>query len=299
MNHPFSSAPGPRPPRLEAMIRAAREQSAPAVTVTLEDIRAAASARRTVRWWGGLAAAAVVSISLWAIREGDAEPTAPAPRMAAVDEPMSRPAVERIPAVASPQPNRTQQLASGSIEPLEGAADPTAPGEDEHGLIALTEGRYRVQTTDAAMVVSVAGRVLEISAASDLVVDARIEHSSFRVVKGKANWLEPGDSPPPLGPDAKQLATQAEAALLSGRLEEAVRLLRKLVSAHPRGPATKAGLIDLARLEQRLGRPGRAHCAYALFSKRFPTDARTPTVRSADDALGLTSRCRGLRPISK
>lgn len=293
MTQPFSSEPSPRHPRLDAMIRAARAQPAPPVTVQVEDIRAAASTRSSRRWWGALAAAAVVAVSLWAVRD---RPTTSASLVAAADDPIAQPPVERVPEVADAAALRPRPSSSPSIEPLEGADEPAS---NEDGVMAVTGGRYRVQTTEAAMQVSVAGRVLEVSAASDVVVDARVEHSSFTVVKGAARWSKPEASPQVPGPSAKQLATQAEAALLSGRLEESVRLLRQLVQSHPRGPATKAGLIDLARLEKRLGRPGRAHCAYALFSKRFPSDARTPSVRQADQSLGQAPRCRGLRPVSK
>lgn len=282
------------------MIRAAREQPAPVVAVKVEDIRAVASARRSVRWWGGLAAAAVVAISIWAIQgrvpEAAIDATEPSSVVALAEAPVAEldPALDPVvPGVPTPSP---EPASVASIDPL-GGAEP--PASDEGGRVALTDGRYRIQTADTAMVVSVVGRVLEISAASEVVIDARIEHSSFRVVKGDANWSKPEAPAVEPGPDAKQLASRAEAALLAGRLEESVRLLRQLVQAHPRGPATKAALIDLARLEKRLGRPERAHCAYALFSKRFPRDARTPTVRRADDALGLTPRCRGLRPTSK
>lgn len=299
MKEPVSSGASPRHPQLDAMIRAAREQSAPAVTVTVGDIRAAASARSSVRWWGVLAAAAVVAVSVWAVRE---QPSTPAPVVAAADDPVAQPPAARVPNISDAPPLHPQIPSSAGIEPLDGADEPLSESsspDGEGGVVALTGGRYRIQTSDVAMMVSVAGRVLEVSAASDVVVDARVEHSSFRVVKGDAQWSTPEASPQVRGPSAKQLAAQAEAALLSGRLEDAVRLLRKLVLTHPRGPASKAALIDLARLEKRLGRPGRAHCAYALFSKRFPTDARTPTVRRADESLGHSPRCRGLRPASK
>lgn len=298
MTQPFDPAPVQRDPRLDALIRAAREQPAPVVGVRVEDIRAAASARASKRWWGGLAAAAVVAISLWAVQGRTPEQVAGPPE----DSPVV--ALANEPAVAHPEPRlrdpepESRALSSigvASVEPLEGARE---PGADKEGGVVLTGGRYRIVTTDTATVVTVVGRVLEISAATDVVVDAGVEHSSFRIVKGAATWSKPEASPAEPGPGAKRLASRAEAALLSGRLEEAVRLLRQLVQAHPRGSVTKAGLLDLARLEKRLGRAERAHCAYMLFSKRFPTDARTPTVRRADEALGLTARCRGLRPAS-
>lgn len=298
MSLPFDETPAPRHPELEAMIRAARAQPAPTVAVTLEDIHGAASSRRSVRWWGGLAAAAVVATSWWAVRDPGPAPTPQARATAvATEEPMPQPEAEQIPVVSEVQPEAPSALASASIEPLEGADEPVS---NERGVAALVQGRYRIQTAGSAISVSVNGRVLEIAAASDVFVDARVEHSSFRIEKGKANWStsEKASTPQP-GPSAQQLTSQAEAAMLSGRHEDAVRLLRRLVQSHPRGPTTKAGLIDLARLEKRLGRPGRAHCAYALFSKRFPTDPRTPTVRRADDALDYAAGCRGLRPVTK
>ena len=299
MTHPFEPAPPARAPEIDAMIRAARQQSAPVVNVSVEDIRAAASAGRTVRWWGALAVASVVAISIWAVQtRPSAQTTVGAgggSQVASAEDSVPVPA--RQPAAQQGQAMTDTRAVPSSfarIEPLEGAEEAAS---NEDGVVVLETGRYRIRATDGAMVVSVAGRVLDISAASEVVVDARLEHRSFRVVKGDAKWSEPEASP--AGPGAKQLASQAEAALLSGRLEEASRLLRRLVQAHPRGPAAKAALIDLARLEKRLGRSERAHCAYALFSKRFPTDARAPTVRRADDALGLSGSCRGLRPISK
>ena len=288
------------------MIRAAREQPAPAVTVTVEDIRAEASGRTSMRWWGGLAAAAGVALSLWAFRSGGEETPAPA-SVAAVDGSVVEPPVQPRAAAADVGTSGPRMAASLSIEPLQGAEEARwAEGK----AVSVDDGRYRIRTTEATTV-SVAGRVLEVAAASLVVVEAGVEHSSFRVVKGHAAWVEPEPEPEPeptpdaepespaRRPGAKQLASRAEAALVSGRREEAVRLLRQLVKGYPTGAATKAGLIDLARLEQRLGRPDRAHCAYAMFVKRFPTDTRTPTVRRADDALGQAPRCRGLRPIAK
>lgn len=281
------------------MIRAAREQPAPRVSVRVEDIRAAASARTSTRWWGGLAAAAVVAISAWAVLgrapEQTVGPTEDSPVVAQADEPVVV-APEQVRAQQKPDAGAVPPASVADIERLGGAPEPAT---DSEGGVVLADGRYRIQTTETSMVVRVVGRVLEISAATDVVVDAGVEHSSFRIVKGAAKWSKPEARPAEPGPDARLLASRAEAALLSGRHEQAVRLLRQLVQAHPRGPATKAGLLDLARLEKRLGRDERAHCAYVLFSKRFPTDARTPTVRRADHALGRTARCRGLRPVSK
>lgn len=306
MTQHFDREPLPRSPQLDAVIRAAREQPAPEVTVTVEDVRAASSARSAGRWWWGLAAVVIAGVSIWALQS-----------RAASEVLEVSPQVDRVTHMAetsssppSAEPSRkglndsdtgmgAKPVLSGhsleaTVEPL-GDANKIEP--DERGIVALTDGRYRIKTAGDAMSVSVAGRVLEISAASDVVVDARVRQSSFKVTRGSAAWSETARTKP--GPGAKELANQAEAALLAGRRDEAAEVLRKLVQAHPRGPVTKAALIDLARLEKRLGRPARAHCAYALFSKRFPTDARAPTVRQADAALGLSPGCRGLLPLSK
>ncbi|MBV1858681.1 MAG: hypothetical protein KUG77_09745 [Nannocystaceae bacterium] len=299
MTEPFDSAPPPRHSALEAMLVAARAQSAPRVTVTVDDVRAA-SMRRSWRRWGGGVAAAIVLASLWA-----AAGRSPAEATVALGEPPQVARLADVPLAAvrddvvvpsEPQSPVSPRSVTPVIDPL-GDAEPPVVGEGD--VVALVSGQYRIQTLDAAMTVSVAGRVLEISVASEVIVDASLEQHSFRVVKGEAGWSTSQDAGPARGADTKSLATRAEAALVSGRLEEAVRLLRKLVSSRPRGAATKAAIIDLARLEKKLGRPRRAHCAYALFSKRFPTDARTPTVLQADEALGVTSLCRGLRPSSK
>jgi len=250
-----------RDPRFEALLQAARGQSAPAVGVTFADVEAAV-ARRSRGWMLGLAVAAgFVAVTVWgwtALSERTSEVSSTATPVIASDA-----AAESTSARAVPSSGR--------------AATPReAPGGEAPGGEPVVEPPATEETS-----------------AVEPEPDAREEDSPDPS-------LTPAPSPTvDATPTAAELAAQAEKAMLAGRHGQAVKILRTLVRTHPRSAAAKAGLIDLARLEKRLGRPARAQCAYALFVRRFPGDSRVSGVKASLAALGRSQpRCRGLSPRS-
>ena len=245
-----------RDPRFEALLQAARGQSAPAVGVTFADVEAAV-ARRSRGWMLGLAVAAgFVAMTVWgwtALSGRTSEVSSTATPVIASDA-----AAESTSARAVPSSGR--------------AATPReAPGGEPVVEPPATEETSAVEPEP----------------------DAREEDSPDPS-------LTPAPSPTvEAPPTAAELAAQAEKAMLAGRHGQAVKILRTLVRTHPRSAAAKAGLIDLARLEKRLGRPARAQCAYVLFVRRFPGDSRVSGVKASLAALGRSQpRCRGLSPRS-
>jgi len=296
---PFDDSPAPRHPRLEAMIRAARAQPTPPVNVQFADVQAAANRRSTWRVAALAAAAGLVAVVAWAwphLQPGSqSEPPEGTPAIAVADElpaPSHHPAppdVEVVPASPTNTPEVLSLDGGVTVERLDEGPTPTAE---------LAQGRFRVRTGDEAATLPIGAQVLEISAASEVFVDTTKPEITFEVHTGRAKWARDERDGKSRGtPGATDLAARAEAAILAHDHAEAARLLRKLVRLHPSSAAAKAGLIDLARAEKKLGNHARAHCAYASFLSRFPADARAPSVRSADDALGLgTLECRGLSP---
>lgn len=309
MTTPFDEPAPPRHPQLDALIRAARAQPAPPLKVDIRDVHAE-SRRRSTRRVAGLALAAgligVVAFvgSSW---HPPASSDALQPSLGAVDGHVAGPAGHAVvpEAVASaPRPDRRSRpmVELGDDATIERLDGPDAPRPDQLG-----KGRFRVRTHDRPARLEVGARVLEISAASEVVVDTTVEQASFVVHAGEAQWaprtLEAGSSSRPSAAAssaraAAALSARAEAALVEGNDAQAVRILRTLVRRHASSAAAKTALIDLARLERKLGRKARAHCAYARFLQRFGTDAQAPSVRSADERLGQAGvRCRGLEPL--
>ena len=296
MTTPFDDSPVPRHPQLEAMIRAARAQPTPAVNVRFEDVQAAAQRRLAWRVASIAAAAGLVAMVAWAWPglqpEGQGDAAEGTAAIAVADELPAPPLSPTVPQLEVPAtPADVLALEGGvTIERMDAGAAPTA---------ALDEGLYRVRTADQPATLPIGARVLEISAASEVFIDTTKPEITFEVHVGRAKWagdVERGNKPHS-APEPNDLAAKAEAAIVARDHAEAARLLRKLVRMHPSSAAAKAGLIDLARAEKQLGNHARAHCAYASFLARFPSDARAPSVRSADDALGLSAiECRGLSP---
>lgn len=276
-----------RHPDFEALLHRVRSQPAPPTRVTYADVRGA-SARRT-RWLAAAVglAAVVVGTLAWTSMKSAAEEEA-VPLAASDPAPRAR-SVEVVPNAESPASVDRISLDGGAtLEPVE----PGSSGE-------VTSGTFVVRTGEESLELPVRARVLEIAAASEVFVDNSVVETSFHVRAGSARWR-------PAAPSSKSkesaavLATRAEKAMIAGEHAEAIRILRQLVRQHPSSAAAKGGLIDLARLEKKVGRSARAHCAYALFLERFPRDARAPSVRSADDAVGVSAtECRGLRPVEK
>ncbi len=310
MTEPFEPGSGHRlHPQLAALVRAAQRQPEPPVSVRFEDVQRAAS-RRWQRGAVALAlAAGLAGLFVWAMREGDPGSTASrgevteVARAQLLDEP--GPFVpDAQPPTARPEPNPTTVALTGEarLEVLEQDAGLVVPEVVDGLPTLLSPGRYSIRTGADALELPLGARVLEIQAASEVVVDVGAEHVRFEVVHGRASWQRAENADEPAakakGPSAKQLQAQAESALIRGDRTEAIATLRTLVRKHPRSAASKAGLIDLARLEKAAGRMGRARCAYALFLERFPADARAPSVRTAAEPLG-PAQCRGLEPRSR
>lgn len=306
MTAPFDDSPAPRHPQLEAMIRAARSQPTPQVNVRFEDVQAAASRRSTWRVAALAAAAGLVGVVAWAWPQlqspSDQQLQQEMPSIAVADEvpalsPGATPTVPYAEATGRPRDTRG---AKAEVLTLEGGATVERMDEGPAPTPTLERGRFRVVTADQPVTLPLGAQVLEIAAASEVFIDTTAPKISFEVHTGRAKWArdpDRGGSSARPGPGATDLAAQAEAAVLARDHAEAARLLRKLVRLHPSSAAAKAGLIDLARLEKTLGNHRRAHCAYASFLARFPSDARAPSVRTADEALGLSAvQCRGLNP---
>jgi hypothetical protein len=311
-----------RHPELAAMIEAARRQPTPPVRVSFDDIQAAR--QRRVGWWAGVAAAAAVllAVSLWAMGRRhmapDAQPDAQLNAQAHTElhappnaEPNAQPNAGSDATPASPaavtDADASQPAPAPRAVALGAGATVTPLGEGgvrqhEDGGVSFSAGRFVVETADDALVLPVGARILQIRAASEVVVDTTLEHVVFEVRRGGAAWQDTAEPPSSEEPARRsrpgELLANAEAAMAAGRSEQAVQWLRKLVRKHPRSAAAKAGIMDLARLEKAQGRPRRAHCAYASFVRRFPNDSRTAAVRRADEALGVGEvRCRGLQPL--
>ncbi len=275
-----------RHPDFEALLHRVRSQPAPPTRITYADVRRA-SARRT-GWMAAAVGLAAVVVGTLAGTSMKNVPEAEAPL--AVSDPAPRAAsVEVVPNAEPPTSAERIALDRGAtLEPV----DPRATDE-------VTSGTFVVRTSEEGLDLPVRARVLEIAAASEVFVDNSLVETSFHVRAGAARW-KPEEAPSKSNKSAAVLATRAERAMIAGENAEAIRLLRQLVRQHPSSAATKGGLIDLARLETKNGRSAWAHCAYALFLERFPTDARAPSVRSADDAVGVSAtECRGLRPVEK
>lgn len=278
-------------PEFDALVRAARNQATPPVHVTFEDVQRAADRRATWRVGALALAAAIVGIIAWSSPWRDREP-AQSDVLAARDaEPALRAPVlvpDAVPLAASPR--RVALPDGASLERSDGG--PVSAAE-------IGDGVFVVRTTDQSITVPVGARVLEIAAASEVVIDSTVEHSSFVVRAGEARW---SDTVPPKRdvPSAAVLSARAEAALLRNDVAAAVRALRELVRRHPKSAVAKVGLIDLARAEKKLGHTARAYCAYSAFLARHPSDARAPSIRSARDAMRTgATKCRGLSPARK
>lgn len=291
-----------RHPELQALLSRARDQPAPEVQVRFEDVRAAARRRTWTRGWVAAAALAVGAVSLWAVTRPSPPPSHPAaaPRVA-VAQPLEAEVPDPASVAVPSEVAAVLQVGVGAtVEPLEGTEPPALRGTQ----VELGVGRYRVQTGAETLDLPLGARVLQIATASEVVVDTSLEHTAFEVRRGQAAWRADAPAPaasvavePTPKPRAGALLTEAESAMARGDRAGAIRLLRRLVRLHPSAVATKAGLIDLARLEKAAGRPQRAHCAYQVFIRRFASDARAPAVRRADDALAQPSvQCRGLSP---
>lgn len=76
----------------------------------------------------------------------------------------------------------------------------------------------------------------------------------------------------------QRLAARAEKQLAAGQVSAAIRTLERLVHHYPQSSATRVGLLDLARLFARVGRPTRAYCTYATFLQRYPDSFLRPDV---------------------
>jgi hypothetical protein len=102
-----------------------------------------------------------------------------------------------------------------------------------------------------------------------------------------------GEPVAPAGPSAgEHLYRRAEEAMATGRMDEAVALLWRVVEREPRSARAGLALMDLGRLTQRLGRPAEAARAFGRYLELQPNgsfrdDARAglcrALARSGDD----------------
>lgn len=177
-------------------------------------------------------------------------------------------------------------------------------------------------------------KVLEVQPGSVVRLDTLEAEPEVEVVEGRAGWkgedgeiiasnrsakrtkrhrrraLEPAPTVPttkkpeatpeepslPRSMSAAELARKAEMLMATGNRKEAIDTYEQLVRKYPTSSATRAGLLDLAKLLERDGRRSRARCAYQLYLDRWPGASTRKDIQRALDELGGSRRCRGLDP---
>ncbi len=301
----FSALEQTMHPQLAELVRAARTQRSAAVTVCAADVVVERSVASRLPWIGVALAAGLAA--LWAIRPR-AEPPAPRPSESTA---IARAEATDSAALRAPKPEQaraTEASDSGATSlVVEGASVVSMSGATpqlRNDRLLLRAGTVRVTSGGESIALTVerdAGlpvQVLEIAAASEVVVDAKT--GALTVIRGAAVWAEDDEverevEPEKVLPTTGSLQVAAERAMMRGDRKTAVARLRQLNRLYPRSRANRAGLLDLARLEKALGRPERAACAYGLFLARWPSAPEVGSVRSAAAALGSV-QCRGLRP---
>ncbi len=92
-------------------------------------------------------------------------------------------------------------------------------------------------------------------------------------------------------PDAATLLARADAARASGSLDEAARLLRRLVATHPRDPRVTLALFSLGRVERRRGHHQAAAQAFEQCGAGLRGDAMAEAAASWI-AAGQPSKAR-------
>jgi tetratricopeptide (TPR) repeat protein len=112
----------------------------------------------------------------------------------------------------------------------------------------------------------------------------RIEAPLPSEAEGDTDGL-PDTPAPRQPPSAEELYRRAEAHMRAGKLRRARSLLTRLLRGHPDYPGRGDVVADLARLEERLGRPQRAACYYDQLATRFSAHPLAAEARKARSRL--------------
>jgi hypothetical protein len=265
-------------PALAELVELARRQPVPRVGVTLEQVQVEHEGnKRRHRWMmgsmGAAAAALVVAFiglsSKTASRESDS--TAAQTQVASLER------------SATPQSS------------LRGAVPGASPVEVERAPIAVEEQPAAVAPES----------VEEVVAPQDVAeappAPMAVEQSTWNVRVGSTADTRRPDvrttkTTSKRGASAAELARKADEAMAAGHRGEAIATLQTLARRYPRTAATKAGLLDLARLHGAAGNREQARCAYQTYLERWPTSRLRRDVERALDKLGGERTCRGLKP---
>lgn len=139
---------------------------------------------------------------------------------------------------------------------------------------------------------------LEPGAAVELTVPATASGATVARRAGQFTW-ESGEGRSRVDraePSATALARRADQQMKGGQRAAAIETLERLVVHHPRSPAARTGLLDLARLRRQAGQTDGARCAYALYLERWPTSTLRREIQGELDRLGPGRSCRGIQP---
>lgn len=298
---PDHDEPAVRSPELLRLVQAARSAPAPVLKVSSDAVFAGFQARRRdarrLYVGVGLAAAAAVAL-LWA------RPSFMSSRTGTL-EPVATNTVVEAAHTAPPALAATVRVVAEEGPP----AVVRAPWQVE-----LADGRYDVTVAAHAgpelLQVDTAGGTVEIAQGRVVIVVAGTRTEAL-LRTGVATWIAPdgartplavapvGDDDETLDPAAgpSELARHADALLAAGRRDAAIRVLDRLVSAHPDSPPARAALLDLARLLKAAARTDEARCAHALYLERYPgKEQLADEVEAALARLGPGPACDGLRP---
>lgn len=98
-------------------------------------------------------------------------------------------------------------------------------------------------------------------------------------------------------PSAEELYRRAEEHMRGGKLGRARGELRQILRGYPKYPHRGDVVADLARLEERLGRPGRAACYYHRLATEFAAhplaaEARKARTRLVEQGDADLQRCK-------
>jgi hypothetical protein len=244
----------------------------------------------------GLAAAAAVAL-LWArpsfmsSRTGTLEPVAATTVEAAHTAPAALAATVRVVAEEGPP---AVVRAPWQVELADGRYDVTVAAHAGPELLQVDTAGGTVEIAQGRVVIVVAGTrteaVLRTGVATWIAPDGARTPLAVAPVGDDDDALDPAAGP-------SELARHADALLAAGRRDAAIRVLDRLVSAHPDSPPARAALLDLARLLKAAARTDEARCAYALYLDRYPgKEQLADEVEAALSRLGPGPACADLRP---
>lgn len=176
--------------------------------------------------------------------------------------------------------------------------------------IALGETDVRVAVERGKVEVAGADRVAQLGAGDELKIDRPIPIDAPIVVEDDVVIELDGDGedahgkaharakPTPKVPTAAELQERADAARVSGRLDEAADALAELVRRYPKGSRADSGYFTLGKVERARGRHAAAAAAFTACFQRAPSgslaeDARAEAAVSWQSA-GQTEKAAAL-----